>query len=74
VKGSLIRRFKEVFSNEQLEQLKDYIIDIERCAFGLTKVQCQKLVYNYAEKVGIAHCFNNVTRMAEDWLVINVYE
>lgn len=62
-------RFKEVFSNEQLEQLKDYIIDIEHRAFGLTKVLCQKLVYDYAEKIGIAHCFNNVTKMTgEGWL------
>lgn len=62
-------RFKQIFSKEQLEQLKNYIVDIERRAFGLTKVQFQKIVFDFAEKSGIPHSFNNNTKIAgEGWL------
>jgi len=62
-------RFKDTFSNEHLELLKTYIIDIERRAFGLTKLQFQKLVYDFAENNGIPYSFNTVTKIAgEGWL------
>lgn len=57
-------RFKQVFTNEKLEQLKTYIVNIESRAFGLTKLQCQQILYVFAEKSGIAHCFNSVTKLA----------
>jgi len=49
--------------------LKTYVTDIERRAFGLTKVQYQKIVYDFAEKEGIQNSFNIDTKMAgEGWL------
>lgn len=61
-------RFRNTFSMEQLQLLKQYVCDIERRAFGLTKLQLQKLVYDFAESNNINHRFNNNTRMAgEDW-------
>jgi len=49
--------------------LKTYVTDIKRRAFCLTKVQFQKIVYDFAEKEGIPNSFNNDTKMAgEGWL------
>lgn len=61
-------RFKNTFSTDQLDSLKKYVCDIERRAFGLTIVQLQKLVYNFAETNNIDHRFNNKLKMAgKDW-------
>lgn len=49
--------------------MKTYITDIERRAFGLTKGQFQKIVYDFAEKEGIQNSFNYDTKMAvKGWL------
>ncbi|KAG5866986.1 hypothetical protein JTB14_028175 [Gonioctena quinquepunctata] len=54
---------------EQLEVLRTYIIDIDKRAFGLTRMQCRRLVYDFAEGDGIPHRFNRQLEMAgEDWL------
>lgn len=51
-----------------MELLKIYICDIEKRGFGLTKVQFQKLVYNFVKTNGIDHRFNKDTKLAEaDW-------
>lgn len=35
----------------------------------MTKIQCRKLVYEFAERIGVDHPFNKDSRMAgEDWL------
>jgi len=61
-------RFRNTFSTDQLDALRQYVCDIEKRAFGLTKVQLQKLVYNFAETNSINHRFNNKSKMAgEDW-------
>ncbi|XP_029340970.1 tigger transposable element-derived protein 1-like [Acyrthosiphon pisum] len=62
-------RFRKTFSDEQLLKLKEYITDIDRRSFGLTKVQCQKLVYEYASDNNVPHCFNTEYKMAgHDWI------
>jgi len=57
-------RFRNTLSTDQLDALRKYVCDIEKRAFGLTKVQLQKLVYNFAETNSINHRFNNKSKMA----------
>ncbi|KAF0705195.1 tigger transposable element-derived protein 6-like, partial [Aphis craccivora] len=62
-------RFRDTFSPDELTKLAQYISDIERRAFGLTKLQCQKLVFDFAENNGIAHRFNKEAKIAgQEWL------
>lgn len=57
-------------SDEQLEQLKNYITDIDKRSFGLTKYQCKRLVYDFAHQNNIPHRFNNETKLAgDDWML-----
>jgi len=52
-----------------LQTLQHYIIDIDKRSFGLTKLQCQRLVYDFAEDNGIHHRFNKQTKLAgDDWM------
>lgn len=62
-------RFKRVFSQKQLGELIRYLKEIDLRFFGMTKVQCKRLVYEFAEMKGIDHPFNRETKMAGDeWL------
>lgn len=62
-------RFKNVFNREQSQELTQYLTEINHRFFGLTKLQCRKLVFQYAEKNKIPHPFNKEKQMAgEDWL------
>lgn len=62
-------RYRSVFSERQLQELKLYLTQIDRQFFGMTKKQCRRLVFDYAENLGTDHPFNKETRMAgEDWL------
>ncbi|KAL5246221.1 hypothetical protein ACI65C_013629 [Semiaphis heraclei] len=62
-------RFRDTFPPDEQTKLAQYISDIERRAFGLTKLQCQKLVYDFAENNGIAHRFNKEAKVAgQEWL------
>ncbi|XP_023216192.1 tigger transposable element-derived protein 6-like isoform X2 [Centruroides sculpturatus] len=62
-------RFRQVFNKEQQEQLRQYIIDIDRAIFGLTNIQCRKLAFDLAEANKNTHCFNKEHKMAgSDWL------
>lgn len=62
-------RFREVFNPEQLEDLKNYLTAMDKMFFGMTKQQCRRLVFDFAEQCEISHPFNTETRMAgEDWL------
>lgn len=62
-------RFREVFSEAQQEELKSYLTLMDKMFFGLTKKQCRRLVFDFAEECGISHPFNKETKMAgEDWL------
>lgn len=52
-----------------MKQLINYISDIDKRAFGLTKIQCKKLVFDFAEHNNIPHSFNRETKMTgDDWL------
>ncbi|XP_008182764.1 uncharacterized protein LOC100162937 [Acyrthosiphon pisum] len=54
---------------DELTKLAQYISDIECRAFGLTKLQCQILVYDFAENNGIAHRFYKKVKVAgQEWL------
>lgn len=62
-------RFRAVFNSEQSMDLKSYLTTIDQMFFGLTKVQCRRLVFDFAEHLGLPHPFNKETKMAgEDWL------
>ncbi|CAH1107845.1 unnamed protein product [Psylliodes chrysocephalus] len=51
-------RFKSTFSDVELEELRQYIINIDKRAFGLTKKQFSRIIYDFAEKRHISHRFN----------------
>ncbi|KAJ8929407.1 hypothetical protein NQ314_017907 [Rhamnusium bicolor] len=57
-------RYKKTFSTGQIEELKQYIVDIDRRAFGLTKSQFGRLCFDFAESKGITHKFNKDKRAA----------
>lgn len=49
--------------------LQNYITDIDKRSFGLTKLQRQRLVYDFAVENGIHHRFNKQTKLAgDDWM------
>jgi len=54
-----------------LQTLQNYITDIDKRSFGLTKLQCQRLVYDFAEENGIHHPFNKQTKLAGDYWMHN---
>ncbi|GBM97927.1 hypothetical protein AVEN_228354-1 [Araneus ventricosus] len=51
-------RWKETFNNDQIKALKDYITEIDRRAFGLTRMQFGRLCFDFTEQKGINHRFN----------------
>ncbi|VEN62839.1 unnamed protein product, partial [Callosobruchus maculatus] len=57
-------RFKPTFSEEQLQNLFQYIVAIDKRAFGLTKNQFAKVIYDYAENKKIPHRFCTEKRRA----------
>lgn len=57
-------RFKEVFSAAQQEDLKSYFTAMDKMLFVLTKKQCRRLIFGFAEECGISHPFNKDTKMA----------
>ena len=62
-------RFRRVFTAQQLTALKGYVTDMENRGFGLTTLQCRRLVFEYAEANGINHNFGTVSKMAGNgWL------
>jgi len=46
----ILRRFRKMFSTEQTEELKQYVPNIERRAFGLTRKKFASVCFNHAEK------------------------
>ncbi|VVC45624.1 Hypothetical protein CINCED_3A022598 [Cinara cedri] len=64
-------RFKNIFSHEQLLQLKVYLTEIDRQSqVGLKKVEYQKLIYDFAVNNNIPHRFSNITKLAgKDWMM-----
>lgn len=62
-------RFREVFNDQQQQELQQYLKDMDRRLFGMTKKQCRKLAFDYAESCGIVHPFNRECGLAgEEWL------
>lgn len=51
-------RFRETFSVAQVEELKQYVTDIDKRAFGLSRKQFASVCFDYAEKNGLSHRFN----------------
>lgn len=63
-------RFKRTFTEAQEIELTNYINDFNIRAFGLTSLQCRKLVYEFAEINNISHQFNKSLKLAgRDWLI-----
>ncbi|XP_074034640.1 uncharacterized protein [Leptinotarsa decemlineata] len=62
-------RCRNTFSSDQSQFLANYITDIDRRAFGLTKVQLGRLAFDFAEQNNISHRFNKSSKMAgKDWI------
>ncbi|KAJ8954571.1 hypothetical protein NQ314_007070 [Rhamnusium bicolor] len=58
-------RTRELEEHEfPIEELKQYIVDIDRRALGLTKSQFGRLCFDFAESKGITHKFNKEKRAA----------
>lgn len=63
-------RFKPVFSNEMEQELADYCVELQQMFYGLTLKALCILAYDYAEKNGLQHRFNQEARMAgRDWAI-----
>ncbi|KAJ8928684.1 hypothetical protein NQ314_018694 [Rhamnusium bicolor] len=61
-KGGRTREFEE--HEFPIEELKQYIVNIDRRAFGLTKSQFGRLCFDFAESKGITHKFIKEKRAA----------
>lgn len=62
-------RFGKTFSGEQIEELKKYVIDIDKRAFGLSKKQFANICFDYAEKNNVNHRFNKEKKMAGEGFI-----
>lgn len=62
-------RFRSTFTDEQLLRLKQYVEEIDKRAFGLTREQFSKIAFNYCEALKIPHRFNNEKkRVGKDFI------
>lgn len=60
---------KATFSQEQEQELADYVLKVANMFYGLTPADLRKLAYEFAEANHIAHNFSQATKMAgKDWL------
>ncbi|XP_046397706.1 MFS-type transporter clz9-like [Ischnura elegans] len=64
-------RFKQTFTDQQIEELRRYIIDLDKRAFGITKNQFGKLCFSYAENLGLSHRFNTEKKAAGKEFIAN---
>lgn len=44
--------------------MAEHILELERCFFGLTIKDVQRLAFDVAEELGVNHRFNKETKMA----------
>ena len=62
-------RFKRTFTSAQLDEIKQYVSEIDKQLFGMTATQCRQLAFEYADRNNIPHQFNKDQRMTGyDWL------
>lgn len=60
---------RPVFSEEQEEELVDYLLDMEKRYYGLSTRDIRSLAFQYAEKNKLKHSFNRDVGLAGvDWL------
>lgn len=57
-------RFKCTFTEEQELKLKEYVTELDKRAFGITRKQFARIVYDFAEAEKISHRFNNAKKEA----------
>ena len=57
-------RFRSVLSPKQEEDLTDYKIKMDEAFYGLSIQDIRRVVFEFAEKNGIAHPFNKEKKMA----------
>ncbi|XP_003240827.1 uncharacterized protein LOC100571979 [Acyrthosiphon pisum] len=62
-------RFKKTFSAAQVEELKQYVTDIDKRAFGLSRKQFANVCFDYAEKNGVTHRFNTEKKSAGEGFI-----
>ncbi|KAK9710364.1 CENP-B N-terminal DNA-binding domain [Popillia japonica] len=61
--------YKQVFTEEQEQQLVKHILDMEARFYGLTPTDIRTIAFQAAENMKISHPFNKEKRMAGvDWL------
>ncbi|CAH1991850.1 unnamed protein product [Acanthoscelides obtectus] len=61
-------RFRCTFTNEQMENLRQYVEDVNKRAFGITREQFARIVYDYAETLRISHRLTILLRRQEKTL------
>lgn len=62
-------RFRKIFSDEQENEMVEYIVEMENRFFGLTYKDLRQLAFDYAHANNIPNNFNKDTRMAsKKWL------
>lgn len=62
-------RFKSTFSDVELEELREYIINIDKRAFGLTKEQFSTIIYDFAENATFPTDLTQTRRKLDDTLL-----
>lgn len=62
-------RYRKVFSDEQEEEIVDYILEMEKRFFGITYKELRQLAFDFASANGIPNNFNKDTKMAsKKWI------
>ncbi|KAF0686021.1 tigger transposable element-derived protein 6-like, partial [Aphis craccivora] len=65
----ILGRFRSVFTNDQEQEIVNYLIDMEKRFYGLTINNIQTLAFELAEKNNISHNFSVTKKMAgKDWV------
>ena len=69
IQKNLLGRFRNVLSNSQELELKQYIINMDKAFYGLTIMDIRVLVFEYCDRNNISNPFNKETKLAgEDFV------
>ncbi|KAJ8869453.1 hypothetical protein PR048_028443 [Dryococelus australis] len=62
-----LRRYLNI--DPELDELSSHLTEIGQRIFGLTKIQCRKLIFQFADACGLNHPLKKTIKMAgEDWV------
>lgn len=61
--------FKQVFTEQQENELVEHILDLEKRFYGITPLDARRIAFEVAERMEINHPFNKTAKLAgNDWL------